>query len=108
MSDAQKAFDPTDPFDVATEDLRKAIALAVAFHMDNHPLYQKLEPQKRVESVLIATLITTVGCTSAFLKPGSDAMLTDAIHKYLPTAFEYAHEITANGEAKLAAQEMKH
>lgn len=108
MSDTREAFNPEDPFDASTDDLRRATVMAAVFHAENHPAYKLLPPEKKYETMLIGMLVGTVGCALTHLKEGSDEVLMETITSYLPTALEFAHTIQANGEAQIAAQEAKH
>jgi hypothetical protein len=90
-------FDPSDPFDVACEEMRKAFAdLVIAAHAGNG-MFTRLDAREQVGAVLCGGLTGVVGVLMSMTTEASRADLMEAIADYLPTARENAESVTLEG-----------
>ncbi|MBY2911403.1 hypothetical protein [Rhizobium leguminosarum] len=95
----EKPFDPNDPFDASTEDLRVALLTIVVDHMSNHPAFTALPRDKQFESLFVSLCVTTAGVLGSQTSDHAD--LQRAIAVYLPQAFEIAEEISEDGDVQI-------
>ncbi|ARM12082.1 MULTISPECIES: hypothetical protein [Rhizobium] len=99
MSERDKPFDPNDPFDASTEDLRLALVTVVIDHMNNHPAFTSLSSEKQFESLFTSICVTVAGVLGS--QTADHLGLQRMIAIYLPQAFEIAREISEDGDAQV-------
>ena len=95
---AEKAFDPADNFDAATEVLRKDIAAAIANHWMVSPAAQCLEDEAKFQSICVA-LTVSLAASIKSLTDLTDKEAIIMVKKSLPAAFKTAAEIMASVES---------
>ncbi len=90
-------FDPSGPFDVACEEMRKAfVDLVIAAHAGNG-MFKRLDVREQVGAVLCGGLTAVVGALMSMTTEASRDDLMEAIADYLPTARENAESVTLEG-----------
>lgn len=95
---AEEPFNPLDPFDAATEVLRKDIATAISNHWTEAPAAQLLDDESKFQSICVALTV----CLPASMKAMTDLSDKEAIaiiKKSLPNAFKTAAGIMASVES---------
>ncbi|NSZ57818.1 hypothetical protein FY145_07210 [Agrobacterium tumefaciens] len=100
---AEEQFNPLDPFDAATDVLRREIASAVACHWTETPVAQLLDDEGKFQSICVALTV----CLAASMKAMtnlSDKEAITIIKKSLPNAFKTAagimESLESDGETK--------
>lgn len=100
---AEGPFNPLDPFDIATDVLRREIAGAVAHHWTDATAAQLLDDQAKFQSICVALTV----CLAASMKAMtnlSDKEAMVVIRKSLPHAFKTAagimDSVESDGETK--------
>ena len=96
-------FNPLDPFDAATDNLRREIATAVSNHWTETPAAQLLNDEGKFQSICVALTV----CLAASMKAMtnlSDKEAITIIKKSLPNAFKTAagimESVESDGETK--------
>ncbi|MBB2698907.1 UNVERIFIED_ORG: hypothetical protein GGI66_003584 [Rhizobium esperanzae] len=102
MSEQEKPFDPSDPFDASTEDLRVALVTVVIDHMNNHPAFASLSSERRFESLFTSICVTVAGVLGS--QTSDHLGLQRMIAVYLPQAFDIARDIAEDGADQMPAK----
>ncbi|MGZ2449639.1 hypothetical protein ACVIRO_002393 [Rhizobium ruizarguesonis] len=88
-------FNASDPFDVATEAVRKDIADVIHRHWTKSPEMEQLSPEAKFQAIMVA-LTVSLAATMKIMITASDKHLMDIIKRSLPSAFATAAGIIAD------------
>jgi hypothetical protein len=88
-------FNHSDPFDVATEAVRKDIADVIHRHWTKGPEMAQLAPEEKFQAIAVA-LTVSLAATMKIMITAPDKQLMDIIKSSLPSAFATAAGIIAD------------
>lgn len=101
MADQPEPFNPADPFDAATEDLRERICHVIIHFIENDEAFAKLDDHQRIQS-LISAIGTSLCCASLCEMqdtPMNEQIVRLVVADAFPLWMQQARGIAANGEA---------
>jgi hypothetical protein len=101
MADQPEPFNPADPFDAATEDLRERICHVIIHFIENDEAFAKLDDHQRIQS-LISAIGTSLCCASLCEMqdtPMNEQIVQLVVADAFPFWMQQARGIAANGEA---------
>ena len=96
----QRPFDPTDPFDRSSEELRAALARTFIEYVSNNDAYASLTDYEQIHASIIGFTVALAGCLAACVADDTRPALQTSIVDFLPKAFAFADELAGhNGKS---------